>query len=153
MSVSSRWPARIWLIRHGESAGNVARDKAHAAGVPRIDIQTRDVDVELSQRGREQAQAIGAWFAALDTEERPDSLLCSPYARAQETAVAIQACAGGAQYLPMVTDERFREKEFGILDRLTHQGIAQFYPEQAQIRRHLGKFYHRETQSGFRSSF
>jgi broad specificity phosphatase PhoE len=143
MVVSSQWPLRIWLVRHGESAGNVARDKAHAAGVPRIDIQTRDVDVELSERGRDQAQAIGAWFAGLDAKDRPDSLLCSPYARAQETAVAIQGCAGGKEALSLVTDERFREKEFGILDRLTRQGIEQFYPAQAEIRRHLGKFYHR----------
>ncbi len=143
MVVSMQWPARIWLVRHGESAGNVARDKAHAAGVPRIDIQTRDVDVELSERGREQAQAIGAWFAELDPNERPESLLCSPYVRAQQTALAIQACAGGKQALRLVTDERFREKEFGILERLTRQGIEQFYPEQAEIRRDLGKFYHR----------
>ncbi|HEY0747725.1 MAG TPA: histidine phosphatase family protein [Steroidobacteraceae bacterium] len=140
---SSHWPACIWLVRHGESAGNVARDKAHAAGLPRIDIQTRDVDVELSKRGREQARAIGAWFADLDTKERPDSLLCSPYVRARETALYIQACAEGKESLPLVTDERFREKEFGILDRLTRQGIEQFYPEQAEIRRHVGKFYHR----------
>ena len=28
--MSSRWPAVLWLVRHGESAGNVARDAAHA---------------------------------------------------------------------------------------------------------------------------
>jgi 2,3-bisphosphoglycerate-dependent phosphoglycerate mutase len=36
-----------------------------------------------------------------------------------------------------------REKEFGILDRLTRHGIAEFYPDQAEFRRLLGKFYHR----------
>lgn len=111
MVASSQWPACLWLVRHGESTGNVARDKAHAAGVSRIDIQSRDVDVELSERGRDQARAIGAWFAELDSNERPDSLLSSPYARAQGTAMAIQACAGGKQALPMVTDERFRDSQ------------------------------------------
>ena len=38
-------------------------------------------------------------------------------------------------------DERLREREFGILDRLTHAGIAEKYPEQAEMRRLLGKFY------------
>ncbi len=35
------------------------------------------------------------------------------------------------------------KKEFGILDRLTHAGIKQLYPEQAETRRIVGKFYHR----------
>ena len=43
----------------------------------------------------------------------------------------------------MIVDERLREKEFGILDRLTHAGILAEYPEQAEFRRLLGKFYHR----------
>ena len=36
-----------------------------------------------------------------------------------------------------------REKEFGILDRLTKVGIQAYHPEQAEFRRLLGKFYHR----------
>ena len=36
-----------------------------------------------------------------------------------------------------------REKEFGILDGLTATGIAQAFPDQAEYRRLLGKFYHR----------
>ena len=43
----------------------------------------------------------------------------------------------------LLVDERLREREFGILDRLTHAGIVQKYPEQAEFRRLLGKFYHR----------
>ena len=40
-------------------------------------------------------------------------------------------------------DERLREKEFGILDRLTHFGIRQKYPELGEQRAHVGKFYFR----------
>jgi broad specificity phosphatase PhoE len=36
-----------------------------------------------------------------------------------------------------------REKEFGILDGLTTLGVANVFPEQAEFRRLLGKFYHR----------
>jgi broad specificity phosphatase PhoE len=36
-----------------------------------------------------------------------------------------------------------REKEFGILDRLTKFGIEAKYPEQQEFRRAIGKFYHR----------
>ena len=46
-----QWPERLIVIRHGESAGNVARDKAEAEELERIDIATRDVDVPLSEAG------------------------------------------------------------------------------------------------------
>ena len=53
-----RWPSRIWIVRHGESAGNVASEAAHGASLARIDIAERDVDVPLSGRGEKQADAI-----------------------------------------------------------------------------------------------
>ena len=43
----------------------------------------------------------------------------------------------------MRADERLREKEFGILDRLTVHGIRQQYPALAEQRDHVGKFYFR----------
>ena len=42
-----------------------------------------------------------------------------------------------------VLDERLRKKDIGVLDRLTSFGITAQYPEQAEFRRILGKFYHR----------
>ena len=60
-----RWPERLWIVRHGESAGNVARDAADAAGPAVIDIAERDVDVPLVALGEEQADALGRWFAEL----------------------------------------------------------------------------------------
>jgi broad specificity phosphatase PhoE len=43
----------------------------------------------------------------------------------------------------LVMDERLREREFGIFDRLTRVGIQQKFPEEAAHRTMLGKFYHR----------
>ena len=40
-------------------------------------------------------------------------------------------------------DEHLREKEFGILDRLTKIGITEKYPELSEQRGHVGKFYFR----------
>ena len=40
-------------------------------------------------------------------------------------------------------DERLREREFGILDLLTKQGIVARYPSEAKRRDRLGKFYYR----------
>lgn len=139
-----RHPSYLWIVRHGESAGNVARDAAHASGAGRIDIAERDVDVPLSELGERQARALGLWFASLPAAERPDLVLASPYRRAVGTAEAIRKAAGLAPETPhLLIDERLREKEFGILDRLTRTGIEQWHPEQAELRRDLGKFYHR----------
>ena len=137
------WPQTIWLVRHGESAGNVARDAATAARQEVIDIAIRDVDVPLSPRGEEQAAALGHWFGRLPADERPTVVLASPYVRAHRTAERICETAGLGDGVPLLFDERLREKEFGILDRLTRWGILARHPEQAEFRRFLGKFYHR----------
>jgi broad specificity phosphatase PhoE len=134
----------LWIVRHGQSAGNVARDLASQAGEHRIDIPTRDVDVPLSQLGGGQADAVGRWFASFAEEEKPEIVLSSPYVRARETARRICAAGGTAAGAKgPVIDERLREREFGILDRLTTAGIRQLHPDQAEHRALLGKFYHR----------
>jgi broad specificity phosphatase PhoE len=138
-----RWPDRLWIVRHGESAGNVARDAAHANGADRIELSARDVDIVLSSRGEEQAQALGKWFAQAEAGDRPDVLLASPYARARATATLFREAGGATEDEPICVDERLREKEFGILDGLTVSGLASVYPDQAEFRRLLGKFYHR----------
>jgi broad specificity phosphatase PhoE len=134
----------LWIVRHGQSAGNVARDAADAAGLGSIDIDLRDVDVPLSELGHRQAEALGRWFAALPEEERPEVLLVSPYVRARQTAKAI--CEGGGvteTARQPIVDERLREREFGLWDRLTTAGVREKYPDQAEQRSLLGKFYHR----------
>jgi broad specificity phosphatase PhoE len=138
------WPEHLWLVRHGQSQGNVARDAADEAGSHEIDIEMRDVDVPLSDLGREQAEAAGRYFAALPHGERPELILSSSYVRARQTAELIckaGALAGGPGRT--IVDERLREREFGIFDRLTTLGIRERFPEEAAHRRRLGKFYHR----------
>jgi broad specificity phosphatase PhoE len=138
------WPERLWLVRHGQSQGNVARDAADEAGLAQIDIAMRDVDVPLSDLGFEQAAAAGRWFAALPQNERPEVILSSPYVRARQTSEAMckaGALSGGPGRT--IIDERLREREFGIFDTLTSKGIKEKFPEEAAHRARLGKFYHR----------
>jgi 2,3-bisphosphoglycerate-dependent phosphoglycerate mutase len=140
VAVEIGWPSELYLIRHAESAGNVAREAALASGAHVIDIATRDCDVPLSALGERQAQALGRWCAR--NVEPIDAVLSSPYVRAQETAALALRSAGWAG-VPVAVDERLREKEFGMLDRLTRSGIELKFPEQAEIRGLLGKFYYR----------
>jgi broad specificity phosphatase PhoE len=139
------WPSILWVARHGQSAGNVARDAAEAAGHALIDIEYRDIDTPLSALGIEQSRALGRWFARRPPDERPQVVLCSPYVRARETARLVWEEAGWkiGEELRLRVDERLREKEFGILDRLTKFGIQSKYPELHAQRSHVGKFYFR----------
>ena len=71
-------------------------------------------------------------------------MLSSPYLRAQSTAKAIGKAEGFSNsFSNLIIDERLREKEFGILDRLTRLGIEQRHPELAASRQLVGKFYYR----------
>ncbi|MFF2632898.1 histidine phosphatase family protein [Microbacterium sp. NPDC058021] len=127
----------LWLVRHGESVGNVAATRAEREGLERIPLDIRDSDVPLSPTGRDQAAALGEWLA----EQRAGigTYWVSPYLRARETL----AIALGDDPAVVLVDERLRDRELGILDLLTTRGVARLHPEEAERRRHLGKFYHR----------
>ena len=138
------WPQVLWIARHGQSAGNVARDAAEAAGLALIDIEFRDIDTPLSELGVAQSRALGRWFRSLPEAERPQVVLASPYVRARETArIVLEEADLSGRDVRLRIDERLREKEFGILDRLTRHGIRQKHPELDQQRNHVGKFYFR----------
>lgn len=134
------WPSQLWLIRHGQSLGNVADDAARRAHADLIEVGTRDPDVELSALGRRQAQAVGRQWAD-DSSATPDIILASPYVRAYSTAqIAIREARLG---LAVRTDERLRERDLGVFDGLTSHGITDLYPDEAKRRAYLGKFYYR----------
>ena len=119
------WPSRLWLVRHGESLGNVARAAADAAAMARIAIPERDVDGPLSDCGVQQAAALGRWFAGLEPLQRPQVVLSSPYLRAVKTAQILREQNALIADAPaLAIDERLREREFGILDRLTRVGVT-----------------------------
>lgn len=127
---------RLWLVRHGESEGNVAASKAERDGSTVIALDARDADVELSPVGREQAEALRTWVSSLDAPI--DEYWVSPYRRARQTLVL---AVGDDRHA--LVDERLRDRELGILDLLTWKGVEELHPEEAARRRHLGKYYHR----------
>jgi 2,3-bisphosphoglycerate-dependent phosphoglycerate mutase len=131
-----RW---LGVVRHGESSGNVLAQDAESGGREAIDIPERDADVPLSERGRDQAAAVGRWLAELSEDVRPELAVVSSYRRARQTAQIALAGTG----IPMVVDERLRDRELGVLDLLTSHGVDVRLPAEADRRRRLGKFYYR----------
>ena len=153
-ALEQKWPQTLWIVRHGQSAGNVARDAAELGGLAD----------DRHRRSRRRRAAVAARRAAgrrarrlvrraCRATQRPEIVLSSPYVRARQTADRVldalhrrdgaPPAADDAETIACVRDERLREKEFGILDRLTPLGIRAKYPELAEQRLHVGKFYFR----------
>lgn len=135
-------PRTLWLVRHGESVANVARHKAESENLPTIDFPHLETDVPLSEAGIRQSLAMGKWFAALPEADKPSHIYASPLVRTVESAKLLAQTAG----LPaekIVTDERLRERELGIFDRLTKLGAMEKYPDECARRERLGKYYYR----------
>jgi broad specificity phosphatase PhoE len=85
-------PDRLVIVRHGESTWN-AQERLQG-----------QLDPPLSERGREQARALGA---AVDlTGFPPERIVCSDLTRARETAELLGVAPG--RY-----DERWREIDIG----------------------------------------
>ena len=138
----TRWPDTLTLVRHGESIGNVANERAYATKAERLDLAVNDPSVELSDLGVRQARALGKRLGDLPPDEQPTTVVVSSYVRAQQTADHVLATAG-LEHLPRDTDERLRDREQGLLDRLTWYGVRELYPEEAERRSYLGKFWYR----------
>ncbi|MFI7546933.1 histidine phosphatase family protein [Actinoplanes sp. NPDC049599] len=132
-------PQWLGVIRHGQSTGNVIAQDAETAGSEAIDIPERDADVPLSETGREQAEAVGAWLRGRKPDERPALVVVSPYLRTRQTAELALAGTG----IPAVVDERLRDRELGVLDLLTGRGVQARLPGEHARRVRLGKFYYR----------
>lgn len=137
-------PRVLWLLRHGQSEGNVARDAAEQDGLEAVDLGGRDADVPLSALGERQAVAFGRWLAEQPDGARPTVVVASPYVRAQQTARLVLDAAGGDLATAEVeTDERLRDRELGVWDLLTWRGIQARDPDEAERAVRIGRYFHR----------
>ena len=136
------WPRSLWFVRHGESRGNVANAAAREAKAMRLDIDVNDALVELTDNGIEQAIALGKWIGNQPADQAPTQVVVSPYVRAVETARLVLETAG-LESLPLTVDERLRDREQGVLDRLTGAGFRSQFPDEAERRDYVGKFWYR----------
>lgn len=135
-----RQPQKLWLVRHGESTSNIARQKAESEKLLEIEFPEREADVPLSELGKTQSETVGKWFAG--QTEKPTVIYSSPYVRTFETTKIIQQTAT-LKDVEIRLDERLRERELGVFDRLTKLGAMEKYAEESARRELHGKFYHR----------
>lgn len=136
-----KWPALLVVMRHAESEANYRRESLERSNstLTHVQVGTRDVDVPLTPRGREQAREAGRFLAA--THAPFDAVYVSPYHRTRETAdLAVEAMDPRPA---RVIEERVREKEFGILEGLTRTGVRTLQPQEHERRLKVGKYYYR----------
>lgn len=136
-------PREILLVRHGESVANVASTEAERSGAERLDVTSREADVPLSRQGEDQADAVGRWLRDRAGDGAPQAVWSSPYLRAHDTARRALRSAG--LDLPVRLDERLRDRDLGVFDRLSSAGIKALEPAEAERRAWHGKFYHRPS--------
>ena len=101
-------PTVTLLLRHGQTAMSVQKRYAGRSDVP------------LTQAGLQQAAAAAKRLASA----RLDVIVTSPLQRAAATAREVAAVTG----VPVVTDEGFRETDFGAWDGLTFAEVRQRWP-------------------------
>ncbi|MCL2451956.1 histidine phosphatase family protein [Candidatus Saccharibacteria bacterium] len=119
-------PIDLIFVRHGESATNELYDKVRAGELPDGDVNslgvTHDSEILLTEKGAEEARAIGEWLKqnALSPFDR---YYCSPFYRTRQTAALLGL--GGQWRL----DDRLREQdwaEFAIV--MKDENRARLFP-------------------------
>ena len=134
--------AELILIRHGQSAANVAFALANQRNLVDSGLTGRDAEVELTELGAGQARAVGHWLAALPPGELPDVVVTSPYRRARETW-RIAAEASGLPLPAPGTDDRLVDRLLGELEMMTEAGVRQRFPDEPARFEQAGEYGYR----------
>lgn len=97
---------KVYLLRHGETEGNVNKQYAGATDTPLTELGKR--------------QAVDAYLRF--ENETFDVVYSSPLSRALDTARTFTDHE-------IIIDEQLKEMDFGIFDGLTYAEITEKYPE------------------------
>lgn len=124
---NERLPRRIYLVRHGESKGNV--DAGTYSGIP-------DSEVELTDKGRLQAREAGIKLRQLIAPVDKVKFWISPHRRSRQTADRIMEAFDKATY-SIREEPRIREQDFGNLQD------EKLQPTIMKERSKFGRFYYR----------
>jgi broad specificity phosphatase PhoE len=62
MKEKQKWPLHLVFVRHAESERNVAKQLADRSGDLEYGGRLRNIDVDITARGRKQAEATGRYL-------------------------------------------------------------------------------------------
>lgn len=132
-------PQRIYLVRHGESEGNVDKTSYH---------RKPDHAIELTDLGHEQAFKAGQFLRDHFNKEglldHPIRLWTSPYKRTRQTSDGIEHGSGHI-FKDRYEEISLREQQFGLFDGYEDEELGKVFPmEYAHYQKCLnfsGKFY------------
>ena len=111
---------RVFIIRHGETEWN-------SAG-----LLQGSADIELTERGREQARLAAAVLA--EHLSPGVTIVSSPLVRAHDTALEIAQEIGTTVHV----DDRLRERAYGVWEGITPEERQRSWPEAVQRWREHG---------------
>ena len=103
---------KLYVARHGQTEYNAQN---RICGV---------TDLPLTEKGLKQAEELAQKLK----DKQIDVIIASPLIRAQQTAAAVSAVIG----MPIVTDSRITEQNFGIYEG-KDRGDAGFYANKRQF--------------------
>jgi broad specificity phosphatase PhoE len=98
-------PITLYLIRHGQSEGNVNTQ---------VYYDKNDCDIELTALGHSQSLGAGAELARMIDHTAP-RIICSAYMRAKQTASGIYSVLAEDHQPSLQEDVLLREREWGSL--------------------------------------
>lgn len=150
----------IWLIRHGESAGNVDKTVYKTMG---------DHEVPLTERGHEQANraatALLSFVQRGTAQQKVEGgrpklrVWSSPYRRARETTNHITGLLRAMDFIHLMDSPdnkphphmpdwhresiRLAEQQFGLLNGIADEKVEDHYPDVHLDYERSGKFYAR----------
>uniref|UniRef100_A0A7S1XZL4 Uncharacterized protein n=1 Tax=Phaeomonas parva TaxID=124430 RepID=A0A7S1XZL4_9STRA len=127
-------PARIILVRHGESAGNVD---------PQAYVNTPDWKIPLTKKGWKDARLAGQQIKEI-VGDSPIYIYTSPYLRTKQTLAGMVGAWDTNEIVGVREEPRLTEQQFGNFQNVTN------VKESREQRTRFGRFYFRfpEGESG-----
>lgn len=113
-------PVNLFIVRHGESIGNLAKRMSESGDHSLIERlrDTHTAHWPLTKKGEKQAEATGEFLNKLIREQNLyfDRMYVSPYARAMQTAGRLRLIRAD-----WIVENRLTERDWGDFDRYTDE--------------------------------
>lgn len=115
------------LVRHGLSLANVHMTQPTDSHY--YEVSGSDLQVALTEQGREQAKDVGRKLARLFSKKRRfKSLRLSPFKRVVESSDLIEAELGYS--LDRKEDSRLKKRSYGVFWNVSYKGVEELFPDE-----------------------